>query len=228
MNIYIDESGSMTHENSQLKNRYFIICMIFVKGPKVLKKVFERFISKNLSKLKEIDNNNNKMFNGDKFIELKGAALTKTFKKLFVEYFCQKDHFKILYILVDNQKATDNFYKNKARAFNYLLKISLEYLCNKNILTDRDWMLQIDERNVKTESKYLLREFLLTECSTGSNKVDEVCVEYFNSCSNKLIQLADVFANILYSNIVTNGCYEEQIKFMKDNGYIIDIFKFPL
>lgn len=227
MNIYIDESGSMTLETKQEKNKYFIITLILTEKPDILKKVYKRFIQKYYSDLKKIDTEN-KMFDGSKFLELKGSAFTPEMKRNLIYFFCRNNYFKILYIKIDNSMVNANLYKNKARAFNYILKLTLEYLNNKSILVDRNWVLNIDERNVKTEARYQLNEFLNTEFSTGKNIADEISVQYFDSCNNKIIQLVDVFSNLLYSNIMTNGAYDNEIKYMTDNGYLINIFKFPL
>jgi len=224
-NVYIDESGSMTHDIRIEKNKFFIITLILVEKPDKLKRVYKRFVQKYHNELKNIDKNN-KMFTGNKFFELKGSVFTPEMKKNFVNYFCRNNYFEVLYIKIENSKATQNLYKNKARAFNYILKLAFEYLNNRSIV-GRTWVLNIDERNVKTEAKHQLKEFLYTELSAGKDIVDEISVHYFDSCNNRLIQVADVFSNILYSNILTDGAYNDQISYMEDNGYLIDIFKFP-
>ncbi|MFL0196324.1 DUF3800 domain-containing protein [Clostridium sp. WILCCON 0269] len=226
MHIYIDESGSMTTDSITSNNRYFIIAILLVAEPKKLRRVYERFISKYFDDLKESDKNG-KMFRRGKFVELKGSSLTPEMKKIFLEYFCRNNHFQILYIKVDNSKVTKNFYKNKARAFNYVLKLALENLYNSGVLTDRNWALNIDERNVKADERHQLREHLLTEF-IGKDIVDEIQLEYFDSSNNKLIQLADVFSNLYYSNILTNNSYKDEIQYMIDNKYLLSTFIFPL
>ncbi|MBU7005824.1 DUF3800 domain-containing protein [Phosphitispora fastidiosa] len=226
-NIYIDESGSMTHEVHIKKNKYFITTLILVEEPEKLKRVHKRFIQKNFSKLKAIDTDS-KMFDGNDFIELKGSAFTPDMKREFVSYFCRNNHFRVFYIKIDNSKASQNLYKSKARAFNYVLKLAFEHLNNRGILVDRNWVLNIDERNLKTEAKHQLNEFLNTELSTGKDIVDDISVQYFNSSQNKIIQVADVFSNLFYSNILTEGTYDNEIKHMIDNGYLLNIFRFPL
>ena len=52
-------------------------------------------------------------------------------------------------------------------------------------------------------------------------------VSYFDSSQNRLVQVADVFANFFYSYLVT-GQYNEQIDMLKDKGIIKFIFEFPL
>ncbi|MCY6354925.1 DUF3800 domain-containing protein [Clostridium sp. ZS2-4] len=226
MNIYIDESGSMTHNTKVKKYKYFIVALVLVEEPEKLKKVYKRFVKKYFNELKSIDEKN-RMFKGGKFVELKGSAFTPEMKNKFVDYFCKNNHFKILYIRVDNSKTYENFYKNKARAFNYVLKLALKHLNNEKILIDKTWTIQIDERNVRTYNRHQLEEYLNTELSTGKNLVDEVFVNYFDSSNNQLVQLADVFSNLFYSYILTDGAYEDEIQYMIDNGYLIETFEFP-
>lgn len=52
-------------------------------------------------------------------------------------------------------------------------------------------------------------------------------VHYYDSSQNIYIQIADVFSNFLYSNILTNGKYDEKIKELKNKGYILPPFVFP-
>lgn len=226
LHIYIDESGSMTNDTSHIKRRFFVIALILVENPEKLKKVYKRFVNKYFKQLKTIDKKH-RVFDGDRFVELKGSAFSPEMKRNFVDYFCRNNHFKILFIQLDNAKASKNLYKNKARAFNYVLKLSLEYLHGKGNLPERTWTLNIDERNIKTEAKDQLQDFLYTELSTGKNIVDEIYVHYYISSNNKIIQVADVFANIYYSNFLSKGSYTNELNYMRKNGYLIDIFKFP-
>ncbi len=226
MNIYIDESGSMTHNIN--KDEFFIITLLLVENQNILKNIYNRFIRKYYDDLKNISCENKMFDKNEKFLELKGSSFNPDMKRKFINYFCKNNHFKFLYIKVDNSKAYSNFYKNKARAFNYIVKLALEHLNNRGVLTDRCWSICVDNRNIKTGTKHQLKEFLSTELITGKDIVDEIHVEYFDSCNNKLIQLADVFSNLLYSNIKTEGNYNEEIEFLQDNGYLIGFFKFPL
>lgn len=52
-------------------------------------------------------------------------------------------------------------------------------------------------------------------------------VTYFDSANNKIVQIADVFANLYYSRLLTGG-YADEIDTMKTNGCLKKVFKFPL
>lgn len=118
-NLYIDESGSMTCEYCD-KIPYFVIAIIRVKNKDKLKRVYKRFISKNIERLRELDTTN-KMFTNNTFIELKGSCFDYQMKNKFIEYFCKNNYFEIFYIRIENKRIT-TLYKNTARAFNYVFE----------------------------------------------------------------------------------------------------------
>lgn len=223
MNLYIDESGSI----NILNKKEFIISIIIPNDIDKLKKVYKRFVSKNLSRLKELDKNN-KMFRKDgTFLELKGSCFDKDMKLEFLKYFCKNNLFKVRYIVLDNRMIAEKFTENKARTFNYLMKIFLTNTIKSNIIKERELFLNIDERNIKTNSKFSLEDYLHQELILGSNIIDKVRVEYYDSSQNKLIQIADVFSNIKYSNYLTKNGYQAVLNKYQKEGYIVPDFKFP-
>ncbi|KGF09046.1 hypothetical protein HMPREF1633_12925 [Tissierellia bacterium S5-A11] len=223
MNIYIDESGTI---NNQFKNEYFIITLIILDNPTTLKRSYKRFVSSNLEELKRIDNKQ-KMFLNGKFHELKGSALNKPMKQEFINFFSRKNNFSLFYIKVDNSRLKDTFCSNTSRVFNYLLKIALDYFIRNNYIPSENHLLQLDERNERTESRFFLEDYLNTElCITGINQ-GNFAVSYFDSANNSNIQIADVFSNILYSHLKT-GNYADELKTLRDNGILKYIFEFPL
>ena len=168
INLYIDESGSLTTNCDEYKQPFFIISIIRVKDDKILKRNLKRFISGNLKILKKLEKAD-KMFINGKFIELKGSALNGALKKNFVEEITKENPFEIFYIKVYNNHVNKVFLQNKARAFNFLLKLFFEHnLRNKNFLDD-EYFLQIDERNIKTQSKNTLEDYLNTELILNFN-----------------------------------------------------------
>ena len=56
---------------------------------------------------------------------------------------------------------------------------------------------------------------------------NEFDVKYFDSSLNQFIQIADVFANLLFSHLHT-GAYSDEIEYLQKNGYLKFIFQFPL
>lgn len=221
--LYVDESGSMTiHYTNDWP--YFVICAVKAKDPVKLRKSYKRFVTKNMEALKAA--NKGKMFKGEKFLELKGNEFTPQLKRDFVNHFCQKDNFELFYIVIDNKKIDAKFYENKARSFNYILKLALICWINKGLLSKDGLHLQLDERNEKTETKYFLQNYLNTELRLLDITTSDTTVEYFDSCNNHIIQIADVFANIKYSDLLTNN-YSDCIEQLS-NTHLKHQFVFPL
>lgn len=168
-----------------------------------------------------------KMFCKGSFRELKGSQLDKKMKQKFVDFFVQKHSFELYYIIIDNKKLTDRFCENTARVFNYTLRLGLEYFISTGYLQSEDCILQLDERNEKTESKYFLENYLNTELSMNGTTGGKFAVQYFDSANNNIIQIADVFANLYYSHMKTGG-YKEYIQKLKDAKILKCLFKFPV
>ena len=224
--FYVDESGSITKEHAQ-EFPYFIVALVRVLDKQKLKRKFKRFVSSNLDKLKAQDCKN-KMFDiNGKFIELKGNCFSPELKTKFIDYFSQEKLFEVYYIKLVNALASTSLCQNKARCFNYLIKEALFYYYNHEYFDKSSCCFQIDERNVRTEAKYLLQEYLNTELHGYDIISEDIQVAYFESSTNYLIQIADVFANFYYSHLLT-GNYLDKIKKLKKKKILRHIFTFPL
>lgn len=226
INLYVDESGSMTTDYLNV-SPYFLIAIVKVNNVRALKSAHKRFVRQNLQALKEADKKG-KMFDGARFKELKGSEFTPELKKKFIEYFCRNNQLELFYIVIDNKDIVGNFYENTARAFNYCIKLALTYFYKNNLLPSGDeYSIQLDERNQKTKTKYFLEEYLNTELRLHEGLIDKnIIVSYFDSCNNCLVQLADVFANIMYSELRTRN-YTKEINKIKKEGYLKKFFEFP-
>lgn len=209
-------------------NKYFVICMILTKDVKKLKRVFKRFISSNLDLLKKEDKNHKMFYKSGKFKELKGSCLSFEFKKKIIDYFCRNKLFDIYYICSSNERVDSLFYNNTARAFNYLIRLSIEHNTNEKRISKSTNFFYIDERNVKTNTVSALCEYLNIELVTAKHIQNMFCVVYCQSESKELIQLADVFSNIYYSYILKGNILDKEINRLRNNGYIRNEFYFPL
>lgn len=226
MNMYIDESGSINPTSRKLK-RYFVIGIIIPKDEKRLRRVYKLFVRKYMNELKENDKYNKMFDDNGKFIELKGSCLTYELKIKFIDFFCKNNLFEVRYIILDNNNIEEKFIANKARTFNYLLKLFLINSIKCKYINGKEIYLSIDERNVKTDSKFSLEDYLNQELVLSMGTIDNVKVHYYDSCQNVFIQIADVFSNLLYSNILTKGKYSDEINKLKEEGYILPPFTFP-
>lgn len=226
--FYVDESGSMTKKGLKyIKNQYFVICIVLVNDEKRLKRAYKRFVSSNIEFLKKDDVYYNMFYKNGKFKELKGAYMSNKLKKKFIDFFCRDNLLNIFYICSSNQMSSEYFYSNTARAFNYLVRLCFEFnSINGNIKKDYNHM-HIDERNVSTKKLATLGEYLNIELVTARNLQLGFIVEYFQSESKELIQIADVFSNIYYSYIIKGRLFDNEMKFMRNKKYIKSEFYFP-
>ena len=131
------------------------------------------------------------------------------------------------WVFIENSKLTDGLCNDISTAFNYPLKMALEYFLNKGFLPKEPCTLQLDERNEKTDKKYFLEQYINTEFTAKNVTNEKFAVTYFDSADNKFIQIADIFANLYYSQLRTNS-YSNEIGELKKAGILKFIFKFPL
>ncbi len=237
MNIYIDESGSINnHSNSA---PYFVIALVHVIEKDKLSRAYKRFVASNYNRLLELDADKinsrtgrvtkagGKMFADGNFKELKGTQFDKGMKLRFVDFFSQKHYFDVYYIKLENTKLTDTFCENIARAFNYTVRLAISYFIKKGLLPEGNFYLQLDERNEKTETKYFLENYLNTELALSGISKGKFDVRYFDSANNRFIQIADVFSNLYYSELLT-GQYTEIFEKLRQRGILKCIFEFPI
>jgi hypothetical protein len=238
MMIYIDESGSINNHDSH--NEFFIISLVCTRDPRNLKHSYKKFVTSNMKELQRLDSvtkihpvtgktlrESGKMFSDGKFRELKGSQFDRPFKSKFVDYFFRKPSFELFYIQMHNPFLTDTFCANTARAFNYTVRLAIEYLIENEFLPSEDYFLQIDERNERPDSKAFLKQYLNTELGMSGTSPVTFDVRYFDSANNSLIQVADVFANLYYSHL-KHGNYDRELQMLRDSGILKFIFKFPL
>lgn len=223
--LYVDESGTMTISHSKV-HPYFIISIVRVKNVDKLKKAYKRFVSSKKTELKSADEKN-VMFSELGFAELKGNSFTPKLKRDFVNFFCRNNYFELFYIVAENSKIHPRFYDNTARAFNYLIRLSIEYYINNGYISGDNILLQLDERNERTETKHFLENYLQTELGMKGIIKGDCTVRYFDSSNNCIIQIADVFSNLYFSELKT-GAYTKEFERMKKDGYLKHIFEFPL
>lgn len=196
--VFIDESGTIG--KGTIKSRdYFIVTLLLVRDENIdhIKKVFKKERLKVVNKkiaLKERLKKNK---------EVKGSELSETEKKPIYDKIVEKcgDKFEIAIILLDNQKATVKFRSNSSRAFNYLIKTFLQtHFKKRSRYRDVNQMhFIIDERNVATESKFTLQEYLNTELNLMEVfSHEDIMVHYCDSKNYILLQLTDFISNTFY------------------------------
>jgi hypothetical protein len=221
--FYIDESGSMK-VNQQNDKKYFITCIIKVNDMKVLERSYRKFVAEHIRELKIASKD--KMFNQEGFKELKGSEFTIELKKKFVNYFANTKSFEIYYVLFNNHQVRDNFYDSTARAFNYVMSLFFKKMTSLGYFKYDVNYLHVDQRNLKKNTITAFEEYLNTELVTGFNIQKAFEVEYYNSDQLSLIQVADLFSNLMYSHIQT-GNYDNEFKLLEETGMIKYIYEYP-
>ena len=152
--------------------------------------------------------------------------MTPKMKEKFLDFFSKKPLFEVYYIRLNNHGLSAKLADNKARCFNYLLKTFMTYYISHDILPKDTYAFHIDERNIRTDAKYTLEDYLNTELLYNGIMTENISVEYLDSCANEMIQIADVFANIYYSFLMT-GKYKNKLNSLKKGKIIKDPFIFP-
>ena len=224
--LCIDESGTMT-ANHCSDFPYFIISVVRVFDNKLLKRKLKRFVSKHFEELKGSDKDN-KMFKDGTFQELKGSSLSKDLKIQLADYLISSPGlFEVNIITIKNDRIKPETYNNTARAFKYFLDLFLTYKIHKKEYPKDEYLIQIDERNVKTDARRSLEDYLSIELCLKQELMTKVSVSYFDSCSNSLIQLSDFFANLYFSYLIRPNNYKNTIDKLKTDKILIDDFVFP-
>ena len=223
--LFIDESGSLTKDFASIHPN-FIMCVVRVKDIVNLRKLLKRFILNHYDELKKTDENN-KMFDRENFLEIKGSALNSKLKNELARYLCQGKVLEIYYIHVLNQEVKHYFYDDTSRVFNYVLGLLLKKeLENKNLPYD-DYLIDIDNRNLKQISINSLEDYLNIELILKKRMIRSLNVEYYDSKDNLMVQVSDFFSNLYFSYLNNKLIYQELFNDLKNLNYLKDINYYP-
>lgn len=192
--FFIDESGIITNKKPSAENhkhQYFVISFVQTDNSKRLKTVYQR----SLTKLRKYYPD---FFAGlENPKEPKGSELMPFMKLHLIEDLITFTDIKIAHMVVDNREIEERFRKNTSRSFNYLIKL----IILNTPLTSSDQhnlQLNIDNRNVAVGDLKDLQKYLSTELISGYGLTNSVGVSYFDSQHTCSIQVADLFANVIY------------------------------
>ncbi len=225
MNLYIDESGSLTKKHLHHRiNHKFIISIVKVDDYSDLKQAYRRFVAKELHNLRGTGTNS--MFRNNNFFELKGSAMSIELQRRFINFFSSKNNFELFYLIIDNEKMPERFFNKTSRIFNYTLKEAMINFTKLGYLERGHIFLHIDDRNVKRETKDTLEEYLNTEVAMILDLQDKFDVEYYFSEQNKLVQIADVFSNIMFRHQKHNY-YDKEFEMLRKKGILKSVYCFP-
>lgn len=211
-------------------HKYFVIAIVQINNNTLLKHSFKKAINKFKKDILKYDTNETifqKINDNYKFKEFKGSSLPFYLKLNILKFLYYKNTFNVFYIVINNQKVKSSYYANTARAFNYIINKELTYLIKSGHLKKEEINLHIDQRNTSTKTTYFLQEYLNTELLFEFLYNFNIKVQYYDSKNKIGIQVADLFANMLYSALYNNKQQKLFNNFLQ-NGCVKHIFKFPL
>lgn len=198
LSMFIDESGSITKTDISY-NRYFIIAILFTRKYGRLQRYFRKGIASLIQnpKYKTMLEENG---------EIKGNKLSETKKKPIYDCIIRNcaDDFELGIIVLDNNYTTNEFIKNHARTFNYILQLYLDNMfrhCSKYAKNTRDMRILLDEQNISTDAKYTLGDYLEQHFTVLNPLCNSVDVKYTDSKNHSMIQLIDFISNTFYRNL---------------------------
>ncbi|MCB9096076.1 MAG: DUF3800 domain-containing protein [Arcobacter sp.] len=182
--IFLDESG-LIHKNSS--DEYFIIGGFITEDYTKLKRLYKNATLK-IKKQKNIPLKN----------ELKASNMNKVDKRFILEEIQKDNLFKFIGIMVNKPKLRKPV--NETNIFyNYLIKILLDYLIDKNIIQkENELYIAIDKRSIKVSSLNSLEDYLKIHYIYEKNFDIELKTEYLDSHDNYNIQIADLICNTLW------------------------------
>lgn len=198
LSVFIDESGSITKTNIS-HNKYFIIAILFTRNSENLKTHFRRGISR------LVRNEQYRTILEEKG-EIKGNFLSETKKKKIYKRIVENcsDDFELGIIVLDNTYTTNDFIKNHARTFNYMLQLYLDCMFRKysKYAADTGCMhILLDEQNIATDAKYTLGDYLEQHFTVLNPLCDKVLAKCVDSKNHSLIQFIDFVSNTFYRNL---------------------------
>ncbi|MCH4985340.1 DUF3800 domain-containing protein [Macrococcoides goetzii] len=185
LTFYGDESGSISC-HKHFTCRYFFIGMISTNNTKKVKRVFRK------AKKDFINNNEVEL---DYTTEIKGSDMPLEMKIDLINELIKKTDIKFYYIAIDNFYLSERLQKNPHVTYNYMMGIFFK----DNFLSSlKSIHLILDERNKSVKKLKDLEHYLQTELIVET-EIEQVKVDYEDSAKYDLIQVADIFNNLLYN-----------------------------
>jgi hypothetical protein len=201
--VFVDESGSITKTDIE-HHKYFVIAMLFTDNSSKIKTRYRRGISNMIQKNEKLQN----MLKDNG--EIKGSSVSDTKKMPIYESIIKydSDKFEIGIIVLDNTYTDDNFIKNHARTFNYMIQMYLDKHFRYNSIYSgkvNNMHFIIDEQNIATDAKYTLDGYLNQHLNLMNTICNNIDVIYSDSKNHSLIQLVDFIANSFFRNLEKNN-----------------------
>lgn len=189
MKLYVDESGVITLSRKKFK-RYFVLCFVqcenFNKVIREFRKAKKEYIDSYPDCGLSIKD------------EIKGSEMTYKMKEMIFNRLRERTDIVFHFKVVDNHHLYHKLRSSPSITFNYLIYLSIKEICSNIEKVEEKLFMLIDERNQSVGSLNSLQEYLQIEFVIKEQYFNEVKVEYKDSKTKDMIQIADIFSNTVF------------------------------
>lgn len=185
--FYGDESGSITTSDIFV-NRFFVIGFVGLNDTDKIQKINRDFRK---LKVKYIEKNNLDL---DYKKEIKGSQMSLDMQIYILEKLCKKHELTLHYAIIDNHELYEKLRKQPHITFNYLINT---YFKDNHRTGITKLKLRLDDRNKALIDLKDLEFYLKNELYVNTD-VETVEVSYHLSHNVPMIQIADIFCNMLF------------------------------
>jgi len=204
LKIFVDESGDLG-----MSRGYFIIVMLMAYDDKRLKNLVKNFCAENNKK------------------EIHACDLGFVHKQELINKLTNQADYNISYIIADKTMIENKaLFRDNNLLFNYLFSFLVKDIFKAN--TD-DLYFYLDNRTQKVSSVNSLSDYIKIKAYTDWAFDKNVIIEYHDSCSCKVIQVADLVANSIRRRYVWgNPDFYKSLNIIKSIKFPRNKFRFDI
>ena len=181
MKVYIDESGTLSLNNSE---KYFILTAILCDET-------------NCKKLKQLHKNIYKKYLvPNKLKEIHACKMTFVEKQGILNSISQVYNLKVFYLVANKEKIFKRLINNQNLCYNYLVGILVSKIIE---IATEDIEVMIDNHSTKVGSLNSLHDYLKMECYAKSSFNFNFNSRFVDSHKDYGIQIVDLISNSIFS-----------------------------
>lgn len=174
MELFIDESGNLGR-----KDRFFVIALLYPQNKKRILNIAKHFNAK---------------IGGD---EIKASQLSFPDKQELLAKLNHLPDYFVSYIAADKRYINSpRMRQDKNLCFNYLFMHLVQPIITQ---ADEDINFIVDEHSVKVGSLNSLKDYVRVKAYYEWGFRRQINIMFTDSKSSKLVQMADVIANVVYN-----------------------------
>lgn len=174
MELFIDESGNLGK-----KDRFFVIALLYPANKKRILNIAQHFNAR-----LGIE-------------EIKGSDLSVPHKQYLLLKMNKVPDYSVSYIVADKRYINSpKMRQDKNLCFNYLFMHLLQPVVAQ---IDEDINIIVDEHSVRVGSKHSLKDYIRIKAYYEWSFRKSVNISFTDSKQSKLVQIADLAANIIHA-----------------------------